>query len=104
MLCFLQFYILSFLFCGVLIAVDDVFVVLRWLCYITPFGYALRAVIFVIMKQTPDYEGAEYCQPMEILFPGTPGETICSPRGFYCPDDPMCVQHRSSHLRGQSNS
>lgn len=44
MLLFLQFFFLAFLFCGVLINFDDVVIVLRWICYITPIGYAMRAL------------------------------------------------------------
>ena len=39
MLYFLFFFIFAFLFCGMFIAFDDVVVFLRWICYITPFGY-----------------------------------------------------------------
>ena len=59
--------------------------------YITPLGYTMRSMLFAVMDVTPDYEGAEYCTPSEVLNAGTVNETICPERGFYCPDDPYFI-------------
>ena len=91
MLYFLFFFIFAFLFCGMFVAFDDVIVVLRWICYITPLGYTMRSMLFAIFSETPDYSGAEYCTPKETLNEGTVNETVCADRGFYCPDDPFYI-------------
>ena len=91
MLYFLFFFIFAFLFCGMFIAFGDVIWALRWICYITPFGYTLRSSLYSVMLASPDYEGALYCTPGQIINPGMANQTQCPERGFYCPEDPMFV-------------
>ena len=51
----------------------------------------MRSMLYAIMSESEDYAGAAYCTPDETLNAGTANETVCSPRGFYCPDDPYFI-------------
>jgi len=95
MLYFLFFFIFAFLFCGMFVAFEDVIIVLRWICYITPLGYAMRSMLFAIMDKSDPYTGATNCVPgtpidhPDFIVDGT--ATACPARGFYCPEDPLFI-------------
>ena len=95
MLYFLFFFIFAFLFCGMFVAFEDVVVVLRWICYVTPLGYTMRSMLYAIMSRTDDYDGALPCIPGETVEAFAPGNISmrvnCPERAFYCPEDPYFV-------------
>ena len=93
MLSYLLYWFVSFLFCLVLVAENDVVWPLRLLVYVSPLRWAFEQLAWAMIIETPDYDGVEDCTTNTDGLTGIAstgpltGQTVSCPRNFYCPDD-----------------
>eukprot|EP00965_Chrysotila_dentata_P172056 5677789-Pleurochrysis_carterae.AAC.3 len=61
MLMFMNVWFSSFLFSGMFVRIEDVIWPFRLACYATPLGWTTTSLMYVVMIDTPEYDGAEPC-------------------------------------------
>eukprot|EP00962_Isochrysis_galbana_P038088 scaffold13456_cov115-Isochrysis_galbana.AAC.6 len=93
MMNFMSIWFAGFLFSGLFVRIPEVIWPFRLFCYILPLGYTSQTFMWSIMKEVPDYNGAELCDdalrgltdPLTNL-PSHPCGINPSVK-FYCPDE-----------------
>lgn len=76
MMCFINWWFASFLFCGFLVDPEEVIWPLKIFYYIVPFNWGIRGMAHAEFRNA-EFSGAEIV------------DTSISPRGFICPDVPQ---------------
>jgi len=74
---YISLWFTSLIVCGIVVNIDDVTWVLRWLFYIYPYDYIFKASFRLFWDDSPDYEGTAPC-----TYNATTG--FCA-AGYYCP-------------------
>jgi ABC-type multidrug transport system ATPase subunit len=93
MMNFMSIWFASFLFSGLFIRIPEVIWPFRLFCYILPLGFTSQAFMWGLMKDVPEYDGAELCtEPLRAErdpLTGQPSHPcgITQDIEFWCPDE-----------------
>jgi len=94
---FMNNFFCAFLFCGMFVAPNYVIWPFRLFTYIMPLQWTMKAFVYAVFIDTPEYKGAMPCTPGTMIPIGNASTTSnfawCASykgrsTGFYCPEDP----------------